>query len=605
MRFKACLITPATLILAALSTMRAATDPDALVKKIQAELAGPLGGDRILNAQVPHGEFLHNTITDSKVYPGTENNFQVYVPAQYDPAHPACLLVKLDGMGDYEGTVLDNLIAKKEVPVMIGVGIVPGTVWRDPIGTPKRRAVRFNRSYEFDSTNDQFPDFVLNELLPAVRKLKTHDGRAINLSLDGNDHAVTGASTGGIGSFTLAWRRPDQFTRVYSEIGTFVSMRGGHEYPALIRKTEPKPIRIFLEDGSTDAWNPLFGSWFDANLSMESALKFASYDVAHAWGTHGHDARPGQVIFPDVMRWLWRDSPAPVKAGVSNNSTLQEITLPDEGWRKLPESFQAAAGLTANSSGEVYLSDAPAKTIYRVAADNKCVIFLKGIAVDAEAFGPDGILYGIVAGNKKIIRLDPRGASHTVAQGISGRSIIATHDGTLYVSEPGPHADMPSRIWRIKPGHPKNVVDQGLLSASGVAFSPDGALFFAAENSTKWIYSYVVQPDGSFADRQRFYSLHITDIPNDSGAEDMAIDTHGYLYVATRMGVQVCDQNGRVRAILPPPAPSGPVRSLCFGGQHFDILYVTDGTQVFRRRMKVPGLPPWTAAVAFPSQGAG
>ncbi len=264
--------------------------------------------------------------------------------------------------------MLDNLVAKNEIPVIIGVGIAPGTVWNASAGTPHRRALRFDRSYEFDSMNDHFPEFVLHELLPAVRNLKTHDGRAINLSANGNDHAVTGASTGGIGSFTLAWRRPDQFTRVYSEIGTFVSMRGGNEYPALIRKTDPKPIRVFLEDGSIDSWNPLFGSWYEANLNMESALKFAGYDVAHAWGAHGHDARPGQVIFPDVMRWLWRDYPAPVKAGVSQNSTLQEITSPEEDWHKIPQSFQAAAGLTANAEGDVYVSDAPAKTIYRIGA---------------------------------------------------------------------------------------------------------------------------------------------------------------------------------------------------------------------------------------------
>jgi gluconolactonase len=210
-----------------------------------------------------------------------------------------------------------------------------------------------------------------------------------------------------------------------------------------------------------------------------------------------------------------------------------------------------------------------------------------------------------VPGEKKIVALDPQSAIHTVTDGIAGHGILVTHDGTLYVSEPGEHTDMPSQIWQIKPTGEKNVIDQGLSAASGIAFSPDGSLFFAAENSTKWVYSYVVQPDGSFADKQSFYWLHMTDIPNDSGAEDLAVDAHGNLYVATRMGVQVCDQNGRVRAILPLPTPCGPVRSLCFGGEHFDILYVTDGRQVFKRPLKVPGIAPWAAPVKFPSQGMG
>ncbi|MCE0497457.1 MAG: SMP-30/gluconolactonase/LRE family protein [Methylacidiphilales bacterium] len=580
-------------------------DPNALAQKIQGELSGPPLPDAKVDPSVPHGELLQGIITDSKIYPGTENGFQVYVPAQYDPAKPACLLVKLDGLGTYEATVLDNLIAKKDVPVIIGVGISSGTVWKDPPGTPKRAAIRFNRSYEFDSVNDHFPDFVLNEVLPAVEKMKTKDGRAINLSPDGNDHAATGGSTGGIGSFTLAWRRPDQFTRVYSLIGTFVSMRGGHEYPALIRKTDPKPIRIFLEDGSTDAWNPLFGSWYDANLAMESALSFSGYDVAHAWGTHGHDGRPGGMIFPDVMRWLWRDYPAPIKAGISKNSTLVEITLPGEGWQKIPQTFQSAAGLAANAQGDVFLSDRPASTLYHLGADDKPVAYGHEPDVVGEAFGPDGTLYGVEPGEKKVVALDPQGQTRTVAEGIAGNGIVVTHDGTLYVSEPGEHSDMPSTIWQIKSTGEKKVVDQGLHSASGVAFSPDGSLFYGAENSTKWIYSYVVQPDGSLADKQPFYWLHMTDIPNDSGAEDLAVDTHGNLYAATRMGIQVCDQNGRVRAILPLPTPCGPVCSLCFGGEHFDILYATDGTQVFKRHLKVPGFAPWAAPIALPSHSAG
>jgi hypothetical protein len=460
-------------------------DPNALVQKIQGELSDPFPPeDGKPDANVPHGEFLQGAIADSRIYPGTENGFTVYVPAQYDPARPACLLLKLDGLGSYEGTVLDNLIAKNQVPVMIGVGIIPGTIWKDPAGTPKRAASRFNRSYEFDSLNDHFPDFVLDEILPAVQKLKTHDGRPIRLSSNGNDHAATGGSTGGIGSFTLAWSRPDQFTRVYSVIGTFVAMRGGNEYPALIRKTDPRPIRIFLEDGSADAWNPLFGSWYDANLNMESALTFSGYDVAHAWGTHGHDGRPGQVIFPDVMRWLWRDYPAPVTSGVSHNSTLQEITLPGASWQKIPQSFQGAAGLAADARGDVYLSDASTDRIYRIGADSRPTVFLRrGAGIAAEAFGPEGTLYGVVPTEKKIIALSPEGHSRTVAEGIAGRGIVVTHDGTIYVSEPGAHGDMPSRVWQIRNGE-KKVVDEGLASASGVAFSPDGTLFYASEKTT-------------------------------------------------------------------------------------------------------------------------
>jgi gluconolactonase len=601
---------PCALLLGAISSLPAQAphpaDPGSLVEKIRGELTAPFPPpEGKPDPGIPHGEFLRGTITNSKIYPGTDNLFQVYVPAQYDPSHPACLLVKLDGFGAFEGTVLDHLIASGETPVIIGVGITPGVIWKDPPGTEKRAALRYNRSFEFDSMNSRFPDYVLNELLPAVQQLKTTDGRPIRISPSGNDHAATGGSTGGIGSFTLAWQRPDQFTRVYSVIGTFVSMRGGHEYPAIVRKTEPKPIRIFLEDGAADSWNPLFGSWYDANLNLESALTFAGYDVAHAWGEHGHDGRSGQAIFPDVMRWLWRGYPAPVAAGTSHNSTLQEIALPGEGWHEVAQPFRGATALAADAKGDVFLSDAGTGAIYRIGADGVPSVFARQAGEIAGAvFGPKGQLYAAIPGAKKIVAFDEHGRIHTVAEGVAARGIVVTHTGTIYLSEPGAHSDMPSHLWRIDGGR-KQVAAEGLASASGVAISPDGALFYAAERATKWVYSYVVAPDGSLRSGQPFYWLHMTDVPNDSGAEDLAVDVHGNLYAATRMGIQVCDQNGRVRAILPLPTPSGPVRSLCFAGPQFDILYVTDGVRVFRRRLKVRGHAPWAAPEAFPSQGQG
>jgi hypothetical protein len=563
-------------------------ESQSLVTKIQNELKDPFPPmEGKPDASIPHGVLIEGSISNSKIYPGTDNRFQVYVPAQYNPSNPACLLVKLDGWNEYESRVLDYLIAHHEVPVIIGLGITPGEI----------SGLRFNRSYEFDSVNDHFPDYVLNELSPVVQKLKTKDGRAIRISPNGNDHAATGGSTGGIGAFTLAWQRPDQFARVYSVVGTFVSMRGGHDYPALIRKTDPKPIRIFLEDGSQDAWNPLFGSWYDANLNMESALRFAGYDVAHAWGDHGHDGRPGRVIFPDVMRWLWRDYPSPVKGGRSQNSTLQEVTLPEEGWRKIPGDFQSAAGLAANRKGEVYVSDEEAGTVYRIGSGTPAV-FRKGEpGLITKAFGPDGTLYGVIPGKKELIALNADGTRRTIDKGVAGRGLVVTHAGSIYVSEA-------SRVWQIG-NNKKRLVDEGIESPSGVAFSPDGSLFYVAEPGTQWIYSYVVQPDGSLKDKQQFYWLHMTDIPNNSGAEDLAVDTHGNLYVATRMGIQICDQNGRVRAILPLPSPSGAVRSLCFGGKDFDVLYATDGSHVFSRRLKLPGFAPWAAPLAVKSQGAG
>ena len=188
----------------------------------QSNLSYPSDPDTQVQPGVPQGEVLHFTLDDSKIYPGTQREYWVYVPAQYDPAQPACLFFDLDGVQFNAPVVFDNLIHKKEIPVTIGVFVGSGTVI-DSAGFP----VRYNRSFEFDAVNDDFVRFIETELLPDVELKKASDGRPIRISKNGKDRAIAGCSSGGIGAFTAAWERPDLFSRVYSCIGTFVGMRGG------------------------------------------------------------------------------------------------------------------------------------------------------------------------------------------------------------------------------------------------------------------------------------------------------------------------------------------------------------------------------------------
>jgi len=488
------------------------------------------------------------------------------------------------------------------MPVAIAVGISSGTVW----GTKGVEAYRWNRSYEFDSTNGTFPDFVLGELLPRVESLRTRDGRPVRLSHEARDRAVMGFSTGGIGSFTLAWERPDSFSRVYSIIGTFVSMRGGNDYPAIIRKTEPKPIRVFLEDGAADAWNPLFGSWFLANENIEAALAFAGYDVQHAWGAHGHDGGPGNVILPDVMRWLWRGWPAAVQEGRSANDMLAAILLPGEGWQPVAGTFASVAGLASDPRGDVYFCDAGSRAVFRLGGGGRPGVFSRDTPeIAGEAFGPDGTLYATVPAAKRILAFDARGAVRRIAGGIRGNRIVVTAGGDILVTEPGVHSDEPGNIWRIGPGGEKRLLHHGLLSASGIAFSPDASLLIVAQSTGNRIYSFVSAAGRDLQDGEPFYWLHAADLPQESGAQEIAVDLRGDLYAATRLGIQVCDRNGRVRAIVPLPPPCGPVLGICWGGRGFDTLYATDGTSLFRRRLGVPGYPQWSAPVALPKSNAG
>jgi len=139
------------------------------------------------------------------------------------------------------------------------------------------------------------------------------------------------------------------------------------------------------------------------------------------------------------------------------------------------------------------------------------------------------------------------------------------------------------------------VVDTGLRSADGIALSPDQTLLYVGDHQSHWAYSYQIQRDGSLDNKQRFYWLHEPDNADDSGADGMRVDREGRLYVATRMGIQVCDQTGRVQCII--PTPNNKVTSLCFGGEDFDTLFATCGDKVYRRKLKVHGAQAWDVPI--------
>ena len=435
------------------------------------------------------GIILKGEFTDSKTYPETRREWQVYVPVQYDGATPACLLVGLDGILFNATTVLDNLIASGEMPVTIGVFVQPGVSY-DADGN----VLRYNRSNEFDRTDGTFARFLETEILPMVEQLVTPDGRPIHLSHNPDDRAITGASSSGIASFSAAWNRPDLFHRVYSSVGTYVAMRGGNDYPALIRKYEPKPIRIFLQDGLKDAWNPLFGEWWEQNLLMESALDFAGYEEIAHWDRGGHSIWHGTKMFPDAMRWLWKGWPAPVKAGDSRNDMLQSLL---------------------------------------------------GTGKDREA------------GWKPV----------------AGRDV--------------PRA-----------------VGKRLEKPVTTLLYPSGKLEVSVEPQSNWLLSALVGPDGKRAAAEQFYWLHNPDNHMLEGpvARDLAFDTLGNLYVLTPFGIQVCDQNGRVRAILTLPAGAENAGAICFTGHE---LFVRIGGQVFVRTLKHTGWNPEDGFITVPSQGQG
>ena len=286
-----------------LSICMMAVSPSAMIAQ-ETKSENEHGPDSVRNESVPRGTVTQHQWLESKVFPGTKRHYSIYVPKQYDGSKPAALMVFQDGhafqgeTGDFRlPVVFDNLIAKGDMPVTIAVMVDPG--YKSEL--PESRGWRprpENRSFEYDSMTPDYSKFLIDELLPEIEK----DYR---ITKNPELRAICGNSSGGICAFTVAWHRPDSFRKVLSHIGSFVDLRGGHNYPPMIRKTEKKPIRVFLQDGENDLDNP-FGNWPLANKQMAKALAFRDYDYKLVFGQGGHDGKHGGAIFPDSLRWLWR-----------------------------------------------------------------------------------------------------------------------------------------------------------------------------------------------------------------------------------------------------------------------------------------------------------
>ncbi len=355
----------------------------------------------------------------------------------------------------------------------------------------------------------------------------------------------------------------------------------------MIRKTEPKPLRVFLQDGSNDL-NIYGGDWWMANQEMERALVFAGYEVSHAWGTGGHDGRQAGEVFPDAMKWLWKDWPAAPKAGLGS-SQLKQILIPGEDWQLVGEGYKFTEGPTANAKGEVFFNDIPENKTWKVGLDGAVSPYLSDSRkANGAAFGPDGRLYMVATATPQIIAYDADLKPTVIADGIAGNDLVVGHDGGVYVTNPPGGGSEPSKVWYISPKGDKKVVDTGLGYANGVTLSPDQSLLYVADARSHWVYSYQIQPDGSLLDKQKYYRLHTPDNADSSGADGIRADTQGRLYVATRMGVQVCDQAGRVNAII--LTPNGKASNVSFGGENFDTLYVTANDKVFKRKTHAKGV---------------
>ena len=524
------------------------------------------------------------TFTQSKIFPGTVREVTLFIPAQYDGKKPACIYVKTDGYNPREKTLMETMIATKEMPVTVGVFVRPGEVPAPVKGTLGRR----NRDFEYDGVSDNKVRFLTEELLPFVAK-----EYQLNLSTEGNDRCISGGSSGGIAAFTAAWHRPEEFSRVYAASGSWVAFRGGHEFPTMVRKFEAKPIRAFLTTATHDMENAA-GDWFLLDQEMDKALKFSGYDYQFRIIDGRHVAGYAEH-WQEAMAYLWRGWPERVKAGPSA-PRAQDVLLPDAGWQLVADGFKSTRGPSCNAGGEVFFADTTNNKIHRMDLDGKVTDFVADSeAAHCVSVGADGTLFTISEKSGKLMGYDSAGKGRVVLDGIPGHSILARPDGGIYVTSNGDKPAEAGSVWFIKDGK-KTRVDTGLKFATGMASRPDQWLLSVAEGHSKWACSYQVGTDGSFTNKERFFHLHVADWDDDAGAESACYALEGQLFFATRSGVQICADDGPTQVILPVPDRSR-VTGVCLGGRDMDTLFAFCGDKIWKRKVKVHAtgaFTPWT-----------
>lgn len=575
-----------------------------------------LGSDSQRQPGVPQGKVTQHAYAKSKVFPGTERDYWVYVPAQYDGKEPACVMVFQDGGGfqNEKGgyrvpVVFDNLIHKKEMPVTIGVFVNPGVIpaaegsakGTDAKGSAAPPLPRFNRSYEYDSPTDLYARFLVEELLPEATK-------GLNVATGGNGRAICGGSSGGIAAWVAAWERPAEFSRVVSFIGSFTNLRGGHDAASLIRKTEGKPIRVFLQDGSNDL-DIYSGSWWVGNNDVMAALRFAGYE--HQWvpGDGGHNGKHGGSLLPDALRFVWKDYPEPVAkptfAGAKDQRNVQgEVLVDGEEWRVVAEGLLGSEGPAADADGNVYFTEGRAGKIHKIGVDGKVSVFAEN------ADGPDGAEFGPAAGgpaagggpgkalyvacnkSNQIVRHGADGRMEVVARDVMPNDLVVSHTGHVYVTD---HKNR--QVWHINPKGDKKVVDAGLNFPNGVVLTPDQSQLIVADMKGAGLYAWQVRPDGSLANKALYYYVQAPPNKSDSGADGLTVDRDGRVYACTPIGVQVFDQAGRVFAIVNKPVVGKPMSSVAIGGPDMSYLYATCGDKVYRRKIKPKGVTFYTGPV--------
>lgn len=553
--------------------------------------------DAIRRQGVPTGEIRSMGKLDSKVYPGTSREWWIYVPEQYRESESAAIMVFQDGERMKSESrwripiVFDNLIHRGEMPTTLAVFINPGR----STNKPQTNGKFSNRGFEYDSLGNRYARFLTEEILPEVES-------QYNISRDPSMRAIGGSSSGGICAFTAAWERPDVFQKVFTSVGSFTHLRGGNIYPALVRKTEPKPIRIYMADTSGDIDNA-FGSWPIANERMASSLDYMGYDLHFEWAEgYAHNADFGSFNFPDAMKWLWRDEQyeRSIDTGddLRGDLTLLDLLIPDEDWELVADGLGFADALCSDQHGNLYYCDMRQPAVIRINTKTGERSVVCRESVSGLEFNPDQTLLYACQGSKgRIISIDPRdGVVQTLTAGVKPNDLAVTNDGYILFTQTAT-----SEVIKVNPKTgEKSVVDRGITKPNGIALSNDGGTLAVSDYGGTHTWTFRVNPEGILDAKMPSMPMRLRINPDGqfkfnekpqyvsaARGDGMAVDHKGRYYVTSDVGIQIFDPTGRPCGVLPKVDLDQPLTTCIIGGSDNSSLYIAQGKRIYKRRLSI------------------
>jgi len=434
----------------------------------------------------------------------------------------------------------------------------------------------------------------LEEILPEVKKKYA-------ISDDPEMHAIGGSSSGAICAFTAAWERPDFFRKVYSSVGSFTNLRGGDIYPSLVRKTEPKPIRVYMADTSGDVDNA-FGSWPWANQQMASALKYMGYEVRFDWSEgYAHNADFGSLKFPEAMKWLWKkEKETPelnTRGDLGGDLTLLNLLIRDQSWELVAKDLGFADALCTDKAGNFYYCDMKASSVVRMGTDGTKKEICKEAVSGLKFSRDETVLYGCQGAKNRVISINPgTGEVKVVAEGVKPNDLAVTTDGFILITETAA-----KQVTRINPktGEVK-VMDTGIGKPNGIALSNDGGTLAVSDYGGTHTWAFRVNKEGVLDAKMPIMPMRLPIDPKgefkfnepppyiqNAQGDGITVDKLGRYYVTSKLGVQIFDPTGRPCGVLPKPDQDLPLTSCILAGPDHSTLYIAQGTKIYRRKVTV------------------